>query len=146
MKAKLLSINISDKKGIKKTPVNKALLIKDYGIENDIHAGKWHRQISLLAIESIDKMRSKGIELNYGDFAENLTTQDVDLSSLPIGTQIRIGDNVLLEVTQIGKKCHSDCEIFKRLGDCVMPREGIFAKVLNGGEIKINDEIGVLIK
>ncbi len=111
MKAKLLSINISDKKGIKKTPVSKALLIKDYGIENDIHAGKWHRQISLLAIESIDKMRGKGIELNYGDFAENLTTQNVDLSSLPIGTQIRIGDNVLLEVTQIGKKCHSDSQI-----------------------------------
>lgn len=144
MKAKLLSINISYKKGIKKTPVKEALLIKNYGIENDAHAGNWHRQISLLGIESVKKIRSKGIELNYGDFAENLTTQNIELFSLKLGTRMRIGKTAIIEITQIGKKCHNDCEIFKQLGDCVMPKEGIFAKVSEGGRIQLNDEIEVL--
>ena len=131
---RVLSINISEKKGEQKKPVERAVLRRDHGIVGDAHAGKWHRQVSLLATEDIDSMRSKGIELDYGDFAENITTEGIELHRLPIGTRLHIGE-VILEITQIGKKCHHGCVIYKAVGDCVMPRRGIFARVVRGGEI-----------
>ncbi len=144
MNAKVISINISDKKGVKKKTVAEAKLIKSYGIEGDAHAsGKWHRQISLLALESIKKMQAKGLKVSCGDFAENITTQGIDLLSLPVGTKIIIGENVEVEISQIGKVCHTRCAIYTQAGDCVMPKEGIFAKILKGGRIKKGDTIRV---
>ncbi len=133
-KFKILSINISEEKGKQKIPTKKVFLRKKYGIVGDAHAGNWHRQISMLANEDIETMRGKGIELKFGDFAENITTENIDLCSLPIGTKLFLG-NAIVEVTQIGKKCHHDCEIFQKIGDCVMPRKGIFVIVLEEGEI-----------
>lgn len=142
--AKLISINISEKKGVVKKPVEEALLIEDFGIENDAHAGKWHRQVSLLGKESVDKMVAKGLEhLKPGDFAENLLTKGIVLYELPIGTILSIGKTIH-EVTQIGKECHTGCEIKQLTGDCVMPREGIFTKVLKGGMIKPGDDIEII--
>jgi MOSC domain-containing protein YiiM len=142
--AKLLSINISDKKGVVKKPVDEALLIEDFGIENDAHAGKWHRQISLLGQESVDIMIAKGLDfLTPGIFAENLLTEGIVLYELPIGTILRIGGTEH-EVTQIGKECHTGCEIKQITGDCVMPREGIFTRVLKGGKIKAGDDIEII--
>ena len=142
--AKLLSINISDKKGVVKKPVDEALLIEDFGIENDAHAGKWHRQISLLGQESVDTMIAKGLDfLTPGVFAENLLTEGIVLYELPIGTILRIGVTEH-EVTQIGKECHTGCEIKQITGDCVMPREGIFTRVLKGGKIKAGDDIEII--
>lgn len=144
MNAKVISINISDKKGVKKKTVAEAKLIKNYGIEGDAHASeKWHRQISLLALESIKKMQAKGLKVSCGDFAENITTQGIDLLSLPVGTKIIIGENVEVEISQIGKVCHTRCAIYAQAGDCVMPKEGIFAKILKGGRIKKGDTIRV---
>jgi len=134
------SINISHKKGVKKTPLDTALLIKNHGIKGDAHAGDWHRQISLLNQSSVDKIIE--LDLLPGDFAENITTVGLDLYNLPISTHLHVG-NAILEVTQIGKECHNSCAIKAQVGDCVMPREGIFAKVIEGGEIHINDEIEV---
>jgi MOSC domain-containing protein YiiM len=143
---KIEAISISERKGIKKFNVPSAILKEEHGIIGDAHAGKWHRQISLLAKESIDKMRQSGLlELANGDFAENITTSNIELMTLPIGSKIKINETEM-ELTQIGKKCHNNCEIFKVVGDCVMPREGIFAKVLKGGEIYVNDEIIVEVK
>ena len=116
----------------------------NHGLKDDAHVGSWIRQISLLAKESVDKIREKGLDVQYGDFAENLTTEGIDLPALPIGTRLKVGIEVLLEVTQIGKVCHERCNIFYAVGDCVMPREGIFAKVLIGGEIKIGDGIEIV--
>ncbi|WP_096348863.1 MOSC domain-containing protein [Marispirochaeta aestuarii] len=130
----ILSINISEKAGEQKTPVPRATLRPDHGLEGDAHARNWHRQISLLADEDVDTMRGKGVELKAGDFAENITTRGVDLASLPVGTKLYLGKTVL-EVTQHGKACHHDCEVFRKVGDCVMPRKGIFARILEGGEI-----------
>ncbi len=130
----ILSINISDRAGIQKTPVDRAVLRESHGIVGDAHAGDWHRQVSLLAEEDIDTMRGRGVELGYGDFAENITTRGIDLGALPVGTRLRLGD-ALVEVTQIGKECHQGCAIFQTVGDCVMPRRGIFVRVLQGGEI-----------
>ncbi len=130
----LISINVSASKGTMKQPVPSAVLTAGHGIEDDAHAGPWHRQVSLLAEEDIDSMRGKGMELSFGNFAENLTTRGVDLAALPIGALLEIGDAVL-EVTQIGKQCHGGCEIARVVGDCVMPRRGIFARVLRGGRI-----------
>ncbi|GBE06365.1 MAG TPA: MOSC domain-containing protein [Nitrospirae bacterium] len=145
MNAKIVSINISDKKGIRKKTVDTALLRTNYGIEGDAHASeKWHRQVSLLAIESIKKMQDMGLKVGSGDFAENITTEGIDLLRLPIGTKIFISDNVKLEVSQIGKVCHARCAIYEQAGDCVMPKEGIFAKVLKGGTIKKGDTIRVV--
>ncbi len=140
-KGKILAVNISDEKGTKKVNVQKCQLLKGFGLKGDAHGGPWHRQVSLLANESIEKMRKKGLQVGYGDFAENITTEGIDLVSLPIGTEIRIGDSVLLRVTQIGKECHERCAIYYQAGDCVMPREGIFAEVIKEGEIKVGDEI-----
>ena len=130
----ILSINISERTGEQKTPVERAVLREGHGIEGDAHAGGWHRQVSLLADEDIALMRGKGIEIGFGDFAENITTRGIDLASLPIGARLQLGD-ALLEVTQIGKECHQHCAIFAAVGDCVMPRRGIFARVLRGGEV-----------
>lgn len=143
MRGIVVSVNISQRKGVRKTSVEKAKAITNFGLEGDAHAGKWHRQISLLAKESIRKMEEFGLKLKPGDFAENITTEGLDLLSLPIGTRLKIG-KALLEVTQKGKECHIGCEIRKIVGDCIMPKEGIFARVLEEGEIKIGDEIEVL--
>ena len=141
---KILAVNISQKKGGKKNNIGCGLFLENLGLENDAHAqADIIRQVSLLAKESIEKIRAKGLDVQYGDFAENLTTEGIDLPSLPVGTRLQAGANVLLEVSQIGKVCHNRCNIFYTVGDCVMPREGIFAKVLIGGEIKINDEIQI---
>ena len=140
---KVLAVNISQAKGEKKNNIGCGLFIENLGLENDAHAEAGIRQVSLLAKESIEKIRAKGLNVNYGDFAENLTIEGIDLPSLPIGTRLKIGRKVLLEVTQIGKICHNRCNIFYTVGDCVMPREGIFAKVLTGGEIKVDDEIEI---
>ena len=141
--AKVISLNISEKKGVKKTPVNSVEVKVEHGIVGDAHSGNWHRQISLLANESIDNMRVKLKELKSGDFAENITTEGIELKTLKVGTQMKIG-NTLHEVTQIGKECHSKCQIFHAVGDCVMPKEGIFTKVLEGGKINVGDEITLL--
>jgi MOSC domain-containing protein YiiM len=142
MKAKIISINISDKKGVRKKPVDSVVIKENYGIETDAHASeKWHRQISLLAIESIEKMQAMGLKVGPGDFAENITTQGIDLPVLPIGTKMTFGGEVEVEVSQIGKVCHTRCAIYHQAGDCVMPKEGIFVKVLKGGTIKRGDEI-----
>ena len=141
MKPKVISINISREKGTKKEPVQEAIVIENYGIQEDAHAGShWHRQISLLSYESIQKMKDKGLSLKPGDFAENITTEGIDLLDLPIGAKLQIGE-VILEVTQHGKSCHTKCQIFKIVGDCIMPKEGIFVKVIKGGKIKLGDEI-----
>ena len=145
MSAKIISINISPKKGMRKKAVDSALLKDNYGIENDAHAsGKWHRQVSLLATESIKKMQDKGLDVGPGDFAENLTTEGIDLPALPVGTKMTVDEGIELEVTQIGKVCHNRCAIYEQAGDCVMPKEGIFVKVIKGGTIKVGDEIKVI--
>jgi MOSC domain-containing protein YiiM len=144
IRGKVLAVNISQKKGEKKNNIDCGLFLENLGLENDAHAeADIIRQVSLLAKESIDKIREKGLDVNYGDFAENLTIDGIDLPSLPIGTRLKVGREVLLEVTQIGKVCHNRCNIFYTVGDCVMPREGIFAKVLTGGEIKVDDTIEI---
>jgi len=140
-RGKVLAVNVSEEKGTKKTNIQSCDLLKDFGLKGDAHAGPWHRQVSLLANESIDKMKAMGLKVGYGDFAENITTEGVDLVHLPIGTTIRVGNSVLLRVTQIGKDCHERCAIYYQVGDCVMPKEGIFAEVLSEGEVKAGDEI-----
>ena len=145
-KGKVLAVNISEKKGTKKTNIKSCALLKDFGLKDDAHAGPWHRQVSLLANESIEKMIAKGLNVGYGDFAENITTEGVDLVHLPIGTEIRIGNSVMLRVTQIGKECHTRCAIYYQAGDCVMPKEGIFAEVLKEGKVKAGDEILIISK
>ncbi|MDA8415097.1 MAG: MOSC domain-containing protein [Desulfobacteraceae bacterium] len=138
--AQVLAVCISENKGERKKPVAAVELRENHGIIGDGHAGDWHRQVSLLAQESIDKMRAMGLDVNAGDFAENITTSGIDLVSLPIGSRLQIGET-LLEVTQIGKECHTRCAIYYQAGDCVMPKEGIFAKVVSGGVIKPGDMI-----
>ncbi len=141
--AQLVSINVSEAKGTRKKPVER-VTIGTEGLVGDAHSGQWHRMVSLLAEESIDKMRKMGLDVGSGDFAENLTTRGLDLLGLPLGTRVRIGDRVVLEITQHGKECHSRCAIYYQAGDCVMPREGIFAKVIEPGEIATGDTIEVL--
>ena len=132
----------SDRKGIQKTPQASVELKEDWGIEGDAHAGKWHRQVSLLSYEKIEEFKAKGAPIDDGAFGENLIVSGYDLKALPVGTRLRSGE-VLLEVTQIGKQCHSGCEIYKIMGDCIMPREGIFTRVLHGGVLTEGDEIHV---
>ncbi len=144
MNGKVVSINISTKKGMRKTPVQEVLIAENMGIEGDAHASsEWHRQVSLLAIESIQKMQDKGLDVKSGDFAENITTEGIDLVSLPVGTNLRIGRDVAAEVSQIGKECHKRCAIYYQAGDCVMPKEGIFIKILKGGTVRQGDAIVV---
>ncbi len=140
-RGRVLAVNISEDKGTKKKNIQSCAVIKGSGLKGDAHAGPWHRQVSLLANESIQKMRDMGLNVGYGDFAENITTEGVDLVHLPIGTEIRIGHSVALQVTQIGKVCHDRCAIYYQAGDCIMPKEGIFAEVSNEGEVKVGDEI-----
>ncbi len=141
MKAEVLTVSISKKKGVRKENIPEGLLIENHGLKDDAHAGDWHRQVSLLAIESIEKICEKGLDVGPGDFAENITTTGIDLVNLPIGTKLRVGAEALMEVTQIGKECHSRCAIYYQAGDCVMPREGIFARVLKGGAVREHDPI-----
>jgi cyclic pyranopterin monophosphate synthase len=138
----VVAVSISAAKGQRKTPVPEVVLREDHGIESDAHAGPWHRQVSLLAQESIDKMVAAGLEVGPGDFAENITTEGVDVASLPLLTTLDLGE-ALVEVTQIGKECHSRCAIYHQAGDCVMPREGIFVKVLRGGRVAPGDPVRV---
>lgn len=140
---KIIGICISDRRGIQKREVEEAQIEKGWGIKGDAHGGNWHRQISLLAYEKIEAFKERGIELNFGAFGENLIVEGFDLRNLPVGTRFRIGD-VLLELTQIGKECHSHCEIFKKMGDCIMPREGVFTEVITGGKIKKGDEVEMI--
>ncbi len=144
MVAKVYAISVSEKKGTRKSNVESADLQVDLGIVGDAHAGKWHRQVSLLAKESILKMRDKGLDVTSGDFAENITTTGIDLVSLPVGTRLQVGGEVILRITQIGKVCHDKCAIYYQAGDCVMPREGVFAEVVAGGTIKPGDDIKVI--
>jgi MOSC domain-containing protein YiiM len=145
MSGKVISVNVSDKKGIRKKPVEEILVKPDFGIEGDAHASsEWHRQVSLLALESINKMRDAGLEVHPGDFAENITTEGIDLVSLPVGTEIHIGGEVVGEVSQIGKECHTRCAIYYQAGDCVMPKEGIFIKVVKGGKVAAGDLIEIV--
>ena len=142
---KLLAVCISDRRGIQKSEVPAGMLIEDFGIEGDAHAGRWHRQVSLLSFEKIEEFRSKGAEVDFGAFGENLVIEGFDFRNLPVGTRFRIGD-ALLEITQIGKECHSHCAIYKVMGDCIMPREGVFTRVLHGGVIKPGDEVMLITK
>ena len=139
---KILAICISEKKGTQKKPIESARLVEEWGIEGDAHVGKWHRQVSMLSFEKIEAFREKGADVDFGAFGENLVVEGFDLSKVPVGTKFQIGE-AILELTQIGKECHSHCAIYKVMGDCIMPREGIFAKVLRGGMISEGDEITV---
>ncbi|MGI6221500.1 MAG: MOSC domain-containing protein [Coriobacteriales bacterium] len=140
------SINLSARKGGRKTPAEsgEALVIEQRGLEGDGHAGDWHRQVSLLAWESVQKAQAMGLDVKEGDFAENITTEGIDLLQLPLGTKIRVGDEVLLEVSQIGKVCHTKCAIYHLAGDCIFPREGVFFVALNTGTVHVGDKIEVV--
>lgn len=139
----VVSVNLSERKTVRKTRGVEGVLREGHGFVGDAHAGDWHRQVSLLARESIDYMRTKGLDVDAGDFAENVTTEGIDLVALPIGTVLRVGDEAILEVSQIGKVCHTKCAIYYQAGDCVMPREGIFAVVRRGGTVRVGDPIEV---
>jgi len=140
--AKIIVVCTSKKKGIKKEVIAEGILKEDYGLIDDVHADyNTHRQVSLLAIESVNKMRQLGFDVGPGDFAENFTTEGIDLVSLPVGTHVSIGKEVILAVTQIGKDCHTRCAIYRRMGECIMPTEGVFAKVICGGPVRTGDQI-----
>ena len=136
---KVMAVNISVKRGTQKVNVHTVKLIENYGLENDAHAGNWHRQVSLLSYEKIEAFRARGAEVEDGAFGENLVVQGFDFSSLPVGTRFRCGE-VVLEMTQIGKECHHGCAIFQKMGGCIMPREGVFTRVLHGGRIRAGME------
>jgi MOSC domain-containing protein YiiM len=145
--ARIIAVCSSDTKGVRKENINQGLLKTQYGLIGDAHADStWHRQVSLLAIESIEKMLQMGYEVGPGDFAENLTCEGIELLSLPIGTRLTVGDQVVLEISQIGKECHSGCAIFKQTGKCIMPKEGVFARVLSGGKVATGDNIEITFK
>jgi MOSC domain-containing protein YiiM len=139
--AEIVAISISEKRGGPKKNVPRVKVISGHGIKDDAHADDWHRQVSLLAQESIDKLKDKGLKIKPGQLAENITTKGIELVSLEVGTKLALGDEVLLEVTQIGKVCHNPCAIYYQVGDCVMPKEGIFAKVVKGGVLRVGDGI-----
>lgn len=142
--ATVVSVNLSAKKTVRKTPGERGTLVLDRGFETDAHAGDWHRQVSLLALESIQSMVDKGLDVGPGDFAENITTSGIDLLALPVGSVVRIGKDSVLEISQIGKVCHTKCAIYYQAGDCVMPREGLFAVVRQAGDIVVGDEITIV--
>ena len=144
IKGRIKAISVSEKKGMRKKNVPEAKLEADYGIIGDAHAGKWHRQISLLSFESIAEVIAQGAIVSPGDFAENITTEGINLNELKVGDKLRLSRDIELENTQFGKKCHNECEIYKQLGDCIMPREGVFAMVIKSGSIKVGDEIEVI--
>ena len=138
----VMAVCISERKGTQKTEVSEGVFLEQHGIEGDAHAGKWHRQVSLLSYETIEAFKNRGAAIADGAFGENVIVKGIDLLGLPIGTQLVCGD-ILLEVTQIGKECHNHCEIYKKMGECIMPSNGIFARVLHGGIMKKGDEIFV---
>jgi MOSC domain-containing protein YiiM len=138
---KIVSIATSKAKGTRKSSVRSVTLVKDHGLEGDAHAGDWHRQVSFLASESIAGARAKGLVVSFGDFAENIATEGIDWLAVPVGTVLRLGDQVEVQITQIGKECHKKCAIYYKAGDCIMPREGVFAKVLKEGRIQVGDAI-----
>ena len=140
----IVSIAVSKKKGTTKTPVEEIFISKDHGLDGDGHAGPWHRQVSLLAAESIAEAKSRGLDVGFGDFAENIATVGVDWKTLPVGTRVRLGEQVVIEITQIGKECHNRCAIYYKAGDCIMPREGVFARVLAEGRIKCGDPVKII--
>lgn len=139
----VVSVNLSEKKTVRKQRHESGTLVLDRGFEGDAHAGDWHRQVSLLAMESIDEMRAKGLDVGPGDFAENITTQGIDVMTLPLGSVLRIGD-VVLEISQVGKTCHTKCAIYYQAGDCVMPREGVFGVVREPGDVAVGDTIELI--
>lgn len=142
---KIIAVCTSPQKQTKKENIKEGTLKTNYGLMGDAHSsGETHRQVSLLAHESIHKMRDMGLDVNPGDFAENLTTSGIELASLAIGTQVQVGEDALLVVSQIGKECHTRCAIYQQAGDCIMPREGIFTRVLKGGQVKVGDEIKIV--
>ena len=141
IKMEIISISKSKKKGTKKTIVETAQLVKNHGLEGDAHAGDWHRQVSFLSSESIDQSRKAGLDVTFGDFAENISTIGIDWKTIPIGTRFKLGETAIVEITQIGKECVQKCAIYYQAGDCIMPREGVFAKVLEGGVIHTGDKI-----
>lgn len=141
---KITSIAISKKKGTRKTCIASSRLVENFGLEGDAHGGDWHRQVSFLATESIDSAKARGLDVTFGDFAENIATTGIDWKTLPIGTRVKVGQEGLVEVTQIGKQCVKKCAIFYQAGDCIMPREGVFAKVLRGGRIRVGDPLEIL--
>ncbi len=136
---KIVSIAISENKGERKARIDEVELIKEHGVKGDAHAGPWHRQVSFLSAENIEEAHSKGLDVTFGDFAENIATLGVDWKTVPVGTQVKIGPSATVEITQIGKKCHSKCAIYYQAGDCIMPREGVFGRVIEGGKIKCGD-------
>ncbi|MFC1884788.1 MOSC domain-containing protein [Thermodesulfobacteriota bacterium] len=140
----IVSIATSTKKGTRKVQIKEGLLIEGHGLKGDAHAGPWHRQVSFLAAESIDESRRRGLDVTFGDFAENIATSGVGWRNFPVGVRLKLGESAVVEITQIGKECHNKCAIYYKAGDCIMPREGIFAKVIKGGAIKKGDEIFVL--
>jgi MOSC domain-containing protein YiiM len=140
----IASIAISKKKGTRKIQVDEGMLIGGHGLKGDAHAGPWHRQVSFLAAESIKESRSKGLDVTFGDFAENIATSGIYWRDVPVGVQLKLGESAVVEITQIGKECHNKCAIYHMAGDCIMPREGIFAKVIKGGTIKQGDRILIL--
>lgn len=140
---KVVAVCISEKKGTAKKNIGECRFIEDFGLEKDAHAGNWHRQVSLLSHERVEEFRARGAQVEDGAFGENLLVQGFDFKTLPVGTVFQCND-VILEMTQIGKKCHSECEIFHQVGDCIMPREGVFAKVIKGGVIKVGDELVIV--
>ena len=144
MHGTVVSVNLSERKTMRKTPGVSGTLLLDRGFEGDAHAGDWHRQVSLLAQESIDTMVAKGLDVGAGDFAENVTTVGIDLLALPVGSVITVGDGAVLEISQIGKVCHTKCAIYYQAGDCVMPREGLFAVVRTAGDVNVGDAVAVV--
>jgi len=141
---KVVAVCTSETKGVRKRVIPEGTLKENFGLVGDAHAaGTWHRQVSLLAIESINKMRAMGLDVNPGDFAENLTTEGIVLYELPVGTKLTVGKDVMLRISQIGKECHVGCAIFQQVGKCIMPKEGVFAEVIKGGTVQANDEIKV---
>ena len=144
IRGRIKAISVSKERGTQKTNVPRAELKADFGIIGDAHSGNWHRQVSLLGLESINEMIANGAKVAPGNFAENITTEGIDLIALKIGSKLKLGADVELEITQLGKKCHGRCEIFEQIGDCIMPREGIFARVVKAGAINVGDHIEVI--
>jgi len=141
---KIESIATSRKKGTRKSLVEEIAIITDHGLDGDAHAGPWHRQVSFLASESIESARGQGLDVTFGDFAENIATSGIDWPKTPLGTRVQLGDSALVEITQIGKECHNKCAIYYQAGDCIMPREGVFGRVIKGGKIRCGDSIRIV--
>ncbi|MFC1812534.1 MOSC domain-containing protein [Thermodesulfobacteriota bacterium] len=142
---KIVSIAVSKKKGTRKVRVEEANILQDHGIEGDAHAGPWHRQVSFLAVESIEKACGQGLDVTFGDFAENIATSGVDWKNLLVGTRVKLGASAEVEISQIGKECHNRCAIYYQAGDCIMPREGVFARVISGGSIRCGDKVELVM-